>query len=414
MKKKLTLSCVLLALLIGFTSAEAQVNNVCWDLDILTLPMTDDMDPTHRFREPGYETHIGTDWPLPGGSNIVAPHNAVVEFARDNDVPNYSFESDVRSFGNYIKLDLGNINGRRVKVVLAHLLHGSFRVSQGERVIRGQLLALSGNSGTSTAPHLDMTVYVDEVAVDPYDRVGNGINWLWTTNPPSHGVEKIHFSFPNHSPQNWSCGNNTSISFNYGLDQHTFQVIAQGSNPGVVSPVIEGGYTCNQLSMLHFSAKIRGPSRDTSTQIWVRDQNGDWNHGVERFATHVDYDYHHYAIDLSELGDTVITQFSIELTQDAGYEEWIFDWVELQSGTNQNVSVVSLNPSYDGVGGGIGGGSPNPTPTYASPPVVTIIDPGTGYREVKTDRVSYSPGDTVTVSWSGFESYSPSFRVLSY
>ena len=57
-------------------------------------------------------------------------------------------------------------------------------------------------------------------------------------------------------------------------------------------------------------------------------------------------------------------------------------------------------------GGGIGGGSPNPTPTYASPPVVTIIDPGTGHREVKTDRARYSPGDKVTVSWSGFESYS--------
>jgi len=65
-------------------------------------------------------------------------------------------------------------------------------------------------------------------------------------------------------------------------------------------------------------------------------------------------------------------------------------------------------------GGGIGGGSPNPTPTYASPPVVTIIDPGTGYREVKTDRANYNQGDTVTVSWLGFESYSPSFRVLSY
>ncbi|PIR93518.1 hypothetical protein COT99_00260, partial [Candidatus Falkowbacteria bacterium CG10_big_fil_rev_8_21_14_0_10_43_10] len=28
-----------------------------------------------------------------------------------------------------------------------------------------------------------------------------------------------HFSFPNHSPQSWSLGNGTSISFNYGLDQ---------------------------------------------------------------------------------------------------------------------------------------------------------------------------------------------------
>ena len=95
MKKKLALKCILLALLIGFTSAEVWASNVCLDLNILTLPITDNVDPTHRFREPGYETHIGTDWPLTKGSNVVAPHNAVVEVAEDNDTPNYSFESGI-------------------------------------------------------------------------------------------------------------------------------------------------------------------------------------------------------------------------------------------------------------------------------------------------------------------------------
>ncbi|HEY9182619.1 MAG TPA: M23 family metallopeptidase [Gammaproteobacteria bacterium] len=40
-----------------------------------------------------------------------------------------------------------------------HLAQGSARVELGERVRRGQVLALSGNTGYSTAPHLHFGVY---------------------------------------------------------------------------------------------------------------------------------------------------------------------------------------------------------------------------------------------------------------
>jgi murein DD-endopeptidase MepM/ murein hydrolase activator NlpD len=43
-----------------------------------------------------------------------------------------------------------------------HLQHGSVRVGVGERVERGQLLALSGNTGYTTAPHLHFGVYRTE------------------------------------------------------------------------------------------------------------------------------------------------------------------------------------------------------------------------------------------------------------
>jgi len=249
----------------------------------LTLPFANDFSKGCGYG--CYPGHLGTDWPMPQGSWIIAPHDAVVEFARDNDVPNYSFESGIRSFGNYIKLDLGNINGRRVKVVLAHLLHGSFKVSQSQQVVQGQLLALSGNSGTSTAPHLDMTVYINDVAVDPY----SASDWLWSSNPPKPGYKNYHWDFPNHSPQSWSLGNGTSISFNYGLDQHTFQVIAQGSNPGIVSPVIENGrYTTKQLSILQFSVKARSDvCRQSKLQVLVKDNSGSWNHGLEKYPVYV-------------------------------------------------------------------------------------------------------------------------------
>ena len=376
MKKKLALKCILLALLIGFTSAEVWASNVCLDLNILTLPITDNVDPTHRFREPGYETHIGTDWPLTKGSNVVAPHNAVVEVAEDNDTPNYSFESGIKSFGNHIKLDLGTINGHTVKIILGHLLHNSFLVSQGVSVVRGQALAKSGNSGTSTNYHLDMTVYVDEVAVDPYDRVNNGANWLWTTNPPTQGITQIHFSFPNHSSQDWHPGAHDTWTIPQDQkDLHTYMVAANGSDPGFDGPLMSYGYTTKQLSTLVFSARIdagHGSLPPKQCWVYVRDEQGNW-HGttiqrtdnLSSYFAPRDYKYHEYAADLSKLGDIIITQISIQLTENTDVEEhWIFDWIQLRSGSSELLTAGSVNPNYDGLGGG--SSEPTPTPVGSS------------------------------------------------
>ena len=56
--------------------------------------------------------------------------------------------------GNSVVLDLGD--GRFA--LYAHLQPGSLRVRPGERVRRGQVLALLGNSGNSDAPHLHFHV----------------------------------------------------------------------------------------------------------------------------------------------------------------------------------------------------------------------------------------------------------------
>lgn len=52
--------------------------------------------------------------------------------------------------GNFVILDIGG--GRFA--FYAHLIPGSLRVREGERVQRGQVVGLVGNSGNSTEPHL--------------------------------------------------------------------------------------------------------------------------------------------------------------------------------------------------------------------------------------------------------------------
>ena len=56
--------------------------------------------------------------------------------------------------GNHVLLDLGS--GRRT--LYAHLQPGSLRVKVGDRVRRGQVLGLVGNTGNSTEPHLHFHV----------------------------------------------------------------------------------------------------------------------------------------------------------------------------------------------------------------------------------------------------------------
>ena len=56
--------------------------------------------------------------------------------------------------GNYVVLDLGG--GRYA--FYAHLQPGSLRVKTGDRVKRGQVIGLVGNSGNSTEPHLHFHV----------------------------------------------------------------------------------------------------------------------------------------------------------------------------------------------------------------------------------------------------------------
>lgn len=80
-------------------------------------------------------------------------------------------------YGNYIKIQHNN----QVYTAYAHLYQ--INVSVGQRVERGQLIALSGGvagrvtSGTSTGPHLHFEVYIGgrthNYRVDPLSCLSN-------------------------------------------------------------------------------------------------------------------------------------------------------------------------------------------------------------------------------------------------
>ncbi len=94
--------------------------------------------------------HRGVDFSLPTGSPVRATANGVVSVVgRDG------------GLGLIVAVEHGN----GLTTVYGHL--DSAGVTAGQRVQRGQVIALSGSSGRSTAPHLHYEVRVGDQAVNP-------------------------------------------------------------------------------------------------------------------------------------------------------------------------------------------------------------------------------------------------------
>ena len=87
--------------------------------------------------------HYGQDFSLPKGSPVYATADGRISILK----------SSFGGFGKYIYIDHGN----GYKTVYAHL--DKFNVRRGQKVKRGELIAYSGNSGRSTAPHLHYEVH---------------------------------------------------------------------------------------------------------------------------------------------------------------------------------------------------------------------------------------------------------------
>ncbi|MGQ4879008.1 peptidoglycan DD-metalloendopeptidase family protein [Billgrantia sp. LNSP4103-1] len=93
--------------------------------------------------------HRGTDWAMPIGTPITAPADGRVEKVGNHPVA-----------GRYIVVR--HDNGYRTRYL--HLSRAM--VNRGERVSMGERIALSGNTGRSTGPHLHYEVIVNNNPVD--------------------------------------------------------------------------------------------------------------------------------------------------------------------------------------------------------------------------------------------------------
>ena len=105
----------------------------------------DPIDNVKRF-------HQGQDITVKTGSPIYAPADGVVKRAY------YA-----GGFGNHIKLE----HGSGYTTLFAHL--SKIKVKHGQKVKRGEIIGLTGNTGRSTAPHLHYEIHHNGKPQNPLD-----------------------------------------------------------------------------------------------------------------------------------------------------------------------------------------------------------------------------------------------------
>jgi len=94
--------------------------------------------------------HSGIDFSAAEGTRVHSTGDGVVAFSGYD-----------RGYGQKITIN----HGYGFKTIYAHLSKSLVR--QGERVSRGEIIALSGNTGDSTGPHLHYEVKKNNVTVNP-------------------------------------------------------------------------------------------------------------------------------------------------------------------------------------------------------------------------------------------------------
>ncbi len=101
------------------------------------------------------ENHNGLDLPAPKGTHIYAADAGTVVIARHSS-----------SWGNYVTIN----HGGGMMTLYAHC--SALNVSEGQTVMKGDLIAYVGSTGWSTGNHLHFTVYKNGVAVNPAPYIG--------------------------------------------------------------------------------------------------------------------------------------------------------------------------------------------------------------------------------------------------
>ena len=105
----------------------------------------DPIDGMRRF-------HQGQDITVSTGEQVYAPADGAVKRAYY-----------VGGFGNHIKLD----HGHGYTTIFAHL--SKIYVKNGDKVKRGDVIGLTGNTGRSTAPHLHYEIHYYGTPQNPLD-----------------------------------------------------------------------------------------------------------------------------------------------------------------------------------------------------------------------------------------------------
>lgn len=116
-----------------------------WIMPCDNAPITSGFGPRKAPKKGASTYHNGWDIGVPIGTPVKAIADGKVIAV-----------GPAKGYGLWVALDHGKVNGKIVTSEYGHL--SSSNVSYGQKVKQGQIIAKSGNSGTSDGPHLHITL----------------------------------------------------------------------------------------------------------------------------------------------------------------------------------------------------------------------------------------------------------------
>lgn len=135
-----------------------------------------------------HQNENSLDFTMPEGTEIVAAREGqVIEVVQDNNksCPTKS----CASFGNYVSI----LHSDGTIAQYFHLKQNGAKVNIGDAVAKGQLIALSGNTGWSNGPHLHFVCFIpsatadkNRITVKTLFRTGNGKNAEFLTEKKTY------------------------------------------------------------------------------------------------------------------------------------------------------------------------------------------------------------------------------------
>ena len=129
-------------------------------------------------------THSGVDFRASVGTPVLAPADGVVVGVGDTDVT-----CPRASFGKWILISYDN----GLATAFGHL--SLIKVTKGQKVVRGQVVGYSGNTGHSTGPHLHISAYVASavtVSGKP-SQACSGKTYIMPVAPPDAYLDPLSY-----------------------------------------------------------------------------------------------------------------------------------------------------------------------------------------------------------------------------
>lgn len=118
--------------------------------------VTQGFKTSHKAIDMGWSTSYGGP-----NHNIISPGDGVVTYVKKD----YNrTDKNSLSYGNYVKID----HGGGIVTLLAHMKYNSIVVKVGDKVKRGDLIGVMGNTGYSKGTHLHYEVIINKEKVEPF------------------------------------------------------------------------------------------------------------------------------------------------------------------------------------------------------------------------------------------------------